>query len=555
MVRRASSRWRVTVGGLLAGVTWACVLAAPAGAQDAASEALHEAIDRLIGASLSVRQVVPAGPATDAEFMRRIYLDLAGTIPTLGKARAFLDDTSPIKRQQLIDRLLAGPEFARHMARVFDAMLMERRPANRIPQAQWEEYLRASLAANKPWHELVRELLAADGADPALRPAARFYLDREVEPNLLTRDAARLLLGMDVGCAQCHDHPLVSGYLQADYYGLLAFFNRSSVFVGKDQQAFVAEKADGDVLFKSVFVEGATDQPTRPHLPGQPEIDEPRFDPGQEYAVAPADGVRAVPNYSRRAQLAALLPRAETAAFKRNIANRLWALLMGRGLVHPLDMHHGENPASHPELLDLLAERFAALRFDLKGMLRELALSQTYQRSSQSPDEAQRPPPESFAVAPLKPLSAEQLAFALMQATGLTDIERAALGAALNERALDERIAGNVAQFVALYGGQPGQGQEEFQATLEQTLFVSNGETLRAWLAPQPGNLVDRLSRATEVAALADELYLSVLSRRPDPEEVTQLEAYLKDRSADRPAALAEVVWALLASAEFRFNY
>ncbi|HVC98497.1 MAG TPA: DUF1549 domain-containing protein [Pirellulales bacterium] len=514
-------------------------------------------IDQQINSELAAKGITPAGPSSDAEFLRRIHLDLTGTIPTLGEAKAFLDDPSPIKRQQLIERLLNSREFARQMQRVFDVLLMERRPANRVPQAQWEEYLRLSFAANKPWDQLVREILAADGAEGALRPAARFYLDREGEPNVLTRDVGRLLLGRDMQCAQCHDHPLVDGYLQADYFGLFAFFNRGFVFTPKEQKQPVlyAEKADGDVAFKSVFVAGATDQPMRPHLPGQKELDEPQFEKGQEYSVAPADGVRPVPKYSRRAQLAALLPRPETTAFKRNIANRLWALLMGRGLVQPLDMDHGGNLASHPDLLVLLAERFAVMKFDVKAFLREVALSQAYQRSSELPPGVESLPPESYAIAQLKPLSPEQLGLAALQATGTTDVHRIGLGPALNEQTLHERIAGSLGPLVNTFAGQAGQPEQDFQATLEQVLFVSNGAVLRSWIAPQPGNLADRLNKLPEPPAAAEELYVSVLTRRPTPEEVSDLTAYLQNRAQDRPVALQECIWALVASDEFRFNH
>src|SRR5262249_30217205 len=142
--------------------------------------------------------------ASDEEFLRRVTLDLTDTIPTAAQARAFLADTTADKRVRLIDRLLASPEHARHLAHVFDVMLMERR-AGRTPLAPaGHEYLRESFAANKPWDQLVREILAADGSDPKKRAAARFYLDRNGEPNEVTRDISRVFLGMNLQCAQCH---------------------------------------------------------------------------------------------------------------------------------------------------------------------------------------------------------------------------------------------------------------------------------------------------------------------------------------------------------------
>lgn len=518
---------------------------------------LHDLIDRQINAALAAKGLAPAAQADDAEFLRRIYLDLTGSIPTVGEAKAFLDDKSPVKRQQLVDRLLNSPEYARQMQRVFDVALMERRPASRVKQDEWEQYLRESFAANKPWDVLVREILSADGADPAMRPAARFYLDRDGEANVIARDVGRLMLGRDMQCAQCHDHPLVEHYLQADYYGLIAFFNRSFIFTPKDakQPPVIAEKGEGDVSFKSVFVDGSTDQPARPHLPGEKELLEPQFVKGQEYVVAPAKDVQPVPKYSRRSFLPDLLTRKDNAAFRRNIANRLWALMMGRGLFNPLDMDHPENPPSHPELLDLLAERIAAMNFDIKAFLREVALSQTYQRASALPPGVETVPADSYAVARLKPLSAEQLALAALQATGMTDFYRASLGPNLNEPALYAKLAGNLGPFVSTFAGQAGQPEQDFQATLEQILFLSNGGVLRSWIAPQGGNLAGRLAQVKEPPAVAEEMFLSVLTRRPAAEETAELKTSLETRAQEQPAVLQEWIWGLVTSDEFRFNH
>jgi hypothetical protein len=301
---------------------------------------------------------------------------------------------------------------------VFDVMLMERRNARNVPQAQWQEFLRQSFADNKPWDQLVREILSADGADAKLRPAAKFYLDRDGEPNLLTRDISRLFLGMNLQCAQCHDHPLVEDYKQDHYYGILAFLNRSFLFTDPKRQVVLAEKAEGEISYQSVFDPAKVTKTTGPRLPGRPLVKEPKFDKGKEYLVAAAKGVRPIPNFSRRAQLAVQMTDQDNVLFKRNSVNRLWALMMGRGLVHPVDIDHRSNPPSHPALLTLLADEFAAMKFNLRAFLRELALSQTYQRSSELPAGVQEVPPETFAVANLKPLSPEQLAWSLMQATG-----------------------------------------------------------------------------------------------------------------------------------------
>src|SRR5205823_1104756 len=178
------------------------------------------------------------------------------------------------------------------------------------------------------------------------------------------------------------DHPLVTTYRQEHYYGLFAFFSRSFLFTDKGKKlAMLAEKADGDVSFQSVFLPKVS-KSTGPRLPGGELLKEPALEKGKEYVVAPAKDVRPVPRYSRRAQLAGVLTGADNVRFKRTAADRLWALMMGRGLVHPVDFDHADNPPSHPQLLTLLADDLAARKFDVKGFLRELALSKTYQRSS-----------------------------------------------------------------------------------------------------------------------------------------------------------------------------
>jgi hypothetical protein len=525
--------------------------AAPARAQ----APLHQRIDQAIAAGTPQFTKLAAPLADDAEFLRRIYLDLTGTIPTADEARAFFKDAAPDRRAKLIDRMLASPGYARHMATVFDVLLMDRRPGKHVPVAQWQEFLRSAFAANMPYDKLVRAILAADGSDPKTRPAARFYLDREGEAHLLTRDISRLFLGMNFQCAQCHDHPIVHQYRQAHYYGVYAFLSRSFVVADKGKKGSVfAEKAEGEVSYQSVFDPKLT-KSTGPRLPGGPLLKEPKFAKGKEYRVPPSKGVAPVPAFSRRAHLGELLTAADNAQFRRTAANRLWALMLGRGLVHPVDFDHAENPPSHPELLQTLADELAALKFDAKAFLKQIALSQTYQRSSQLPKGVEEVPPQSFAVAQVRPLAAEQLAWAMMQATGLTDAERKALGKKATEAAVYGKLAANVAPFVRVFGGPAGQPQEGFEATLDQTLFLQNGALLRGWLAARPGNLADRLTRLTDTTAVADELYLSVLTRNPSADERKEVEDYLAGRSADRAAALQEIAWALLTSAEFRFNH
>lgn len=343
----------------------------------AGEPALHTRIDALLAEDHPAGQ---APLANDADFLRRAYLALHGVIPTATQARAFFADTAPDKRAALVDTLVADPQFARWMAVRFDVMLMERRAEAHTKAVPWREWLEQSFLENKPWDQLVREILTADGSDEKNRHLARWLLEREADPNALAKDTGRLFLGRDIACSQCHDHPRIDDYLQRDYAGLQAFFSRTYLFrpdTGKP--GLVGEQATGATTFLSVFTKIGGE--TRPRLPAEAELAEPA--PG-EWVIAPDakdKKVRPIPKHSRRALLAEALGDGHHPAFRRNIANRLWAIVFGSGLVEPLDLHHSANPPSNPALLDLLAEQIAAMKFDMRGFIRELALSQAFQRS------------------------------------------------------------------------------------------------------------------------------------------------------------------------------
>lgn len=341
----------------------------------AAAQSLHEKVD----AAMDAARVGPAAPAaSDAEFLRRAALALTGMPPSAEEARSFLNDTAPDKRAKRIAAITETREFLRHLAVQLDVMLMERRAEQHTKAAPWRAWLEESLAAGKPWDQLVTEIISNDGSDEKSRHLARWMLERQAEPNLLARDAGRLFLGRDMSCAQCHDHPRVDDYAQRDYHGLLAFFGRTSLFQpDTNKPALVAESAAGDAAWTSVFTKVSGE--TRPRLPNGAEITEPVIAEAEKWTVAPNDkdkNLRAIPKYSRRARLAEALPA--SADFRRNIANRLWGMVMGRCLVEPPDMMHSANAPAHPAVLELLASEMAAMKFDLRAFLRELALTKTF---------------------------------------------------------------------------------------------------------------------------------------------------------------------------------
>lgn len=344
-------------------------------------EPLHQKINQIV----EKWTLGPRGDkADDLAFLRRIHLDLTGQIPSVDKAREFLADTTPDKRVREVDRLLASPDFSRHMALVFDVMLMERRGGTHVKSDELQAWLRASFEQNRPYNEIARDFIAADGTPEKQRAPSAFFLERDAEPNLMTREIGRMFFGIDVQCAQCHDHPLIDDYLQTDYFGLYAFVGRTTLFrPDAKQPALLAESPSGVASFKSVFTDRQAI--TGPRAPGGAEITEAVFSPGDEYEIRPAKNVRGIPKFSRRQRLADLIGTGGNRYFDRNIANRLWAIMLGRGLVHPVDQHHSDNPPTIPELLDLLSTEFASSGYSVRSLLREIALTDIYQRSFQLP--------------------------------------------------------------------------------------------------------------------------------------------------------------------------
>ena len=352
-----------------------------AGADEGALVPLEAAIDSIVESNA----VGPLAPVcSDTDFLRRVSIDLVGAIPPVDRVRAFLADPSPDKRTRLIDELLAAPAHARHFALLLDGMLLERKAPAADMAAAWREFLMTALAADRPLDQVWGDCLASDGADPATRPAAAFFFTREAEPVQMTRSIGRIFFGRDLQCAQCHDHPNNADIHQADYYGLNAFLARTSLFKAEgDPKPFLSEKADGEVEYTSVFTKDGQ-KGVRPRVPfGATLALEPHPESADQYTTAPAKNVRGVPLHSRRRALARML--AESVEFRRTMANRLWATMNGRGLVHPLDGLDPDNAPTHPDLLAHLAETLRSNGFHLRPLLRGIALSRTYQRSIDPP--------------------------------------------------------------------------------------------------------------------------------------------------------------------------
>ena len=493
------------------------LLAPPGRAAAPDPQELADRIDERLDARLKAAGVPAAPAADDAEFLRRASLDITGRIPAVREVHDFLADPSPGKRGRLIDDLLETPRHAAHAAAVWRAALAPETTA--VPEARpfragFEAWLRLRLRQNAPYDDIARDLIAAplsgdaDSPTPALRrpeeanPLA-FYAVKEAKPENLAAAVSRVFLGVQIECAQCHDHPFARWTRDQ-------FWNQAAFFAGLERSgdglfAPISEKAAGDIRVGD----------TKRRVP-------PRFLDGKAPGPHPRD------------ELAAWVTARDNPFFARTAANRVWGQFFGRGLVDPVDDFHESNPPSHPELLDDLAEAFAESGYDLRYLARAIGRTKAYRRTSARTDPGQDDP-KLFARMAVKGLTGEQLFDSLSRATGLRDKDG-------RDPARDRFLAG-FAQ-----GGRPA----EPQTSIPQALALMNGKFVAAatTLESSPA-----LIAAYELPGLTDAervevLYLSALGRKPRAKEVARLTKLAGGREA-----LEDLFWALLNSAEFRLNH
>ncbi len=522
-------------------------LAAPARADGLLppDKPIPEVVDFYIDAQLKEENVTPAPPADDANLLRRLTLDLAGRIPTIAETGAYLASHDSNKRVQLVDRLMGTPAFVRHQANEFDVLLMDG------TRASLRDYLVGAFAENRPWDRVFRELMLPDETNPKQKGASEFLRVRLKDLDKMTGEVSSLFFGVNVSCAQCHDHPLVSDWKQDHFYGMKSFFSRSyeaGRFVGERDTAVVKFKTTKGVerTAKLMFLTGqVVEEP-----PGLKPVKEERKKTGK---LPPTSSIPrpAPPKFSARAKLVEVaLRRGQGDFFARSVVNRVWARLYGYGLVMPLDQMHSANPPSHPELLDWLARDLVEHGYDLRRLTRGLVLSRAYARSSRW-EGKEAPKPALFAVARVRPLRPMQLATALRLATSAPDTFPPSMKADDFDRKL-QGIEGSARGLASLFE-QPG---EDFQVGVGEALLFSNGDRIqKELLADGNDRLVGRLKNIPDAKQLAATAVQAVLSRPASADEVKLLSEYVEHRADRRVEACRQVVWALLTSAEFRFNY
>ena len=507
----------------------------------------------------------PAATSEDYTFARRISLDLTGRPLTVTALETFIGDNSIDKREKLIDRLLASPQYARHMQYEFDVLLMQRLPKKHVAPDEFAEFLRQAFHDNKPYDQLVLEILTADGAEKSNRAASRFILDRELKREETVRVIGQVFLGRDLQCAQCHNHPQIDDYFQQHYYGLAAFLKRSYLFTDpKSKVVSIGDKIEGDVIFTSVFT--GEEGKTQPRMLSLSEVIDPPTDK-EPYETKPDKTNRGVPKYNRRLQLGPSMISDGNVAFRMNITNRIWSKMMGQGFVEPLDLFHSANIASHPVLLRTMADALRDHKYDLKYLIKEIAMSKSYQRTSVWNSDAP-PAANKYYTAAIKPLSPEQFAWTLLQSLGEVEKQTKAAEATLlsKDKDFDATTAAGqmlvetkvtaalkrpLEDIVTVFASQ--NTALKFTASANHALYLINGPEISQRLATGEGYLIDALLASDDDAAMIEQLYLHMYSRKPVPAERKYAQEFIATAGEGKQIAVQELMRTMLCSAEYRF--
>jgi hypothetical protein len=490
-----------------------------AGESDAA--ALAALIDRHIETRLKNENVVAAAQADDAEFVRRVYLDLHGVIPTAEEVTGFLTATDPGRRARLVDDLLANPRYGEYLADVWQGYLISPladEPRRADPFRNWL----ADRFNTQTWDQIATELLTAAGKIEE-NPAVIYLIEGRHPRSVpdLTDLTSRYLLGIRLSCAQCHDHPFV-GWTQQDFWGMAAFFAQIQT-PGRAKQVYkVGVKDDPQMTLSSLTSDGTFDG-----FLARPAT----FLGGEELPTN-----RGVVH---RVAFATWMTSPENPYFARAMVNRTWWRLFGRGLVDPVDDMHSANPASHPQLLDLLSERFIASGYDLRFLTRAIVLTRAYQRTSRA-DNAPDEQAVLFGRMSVKVLSAGQLYDSLVTV----------FGPPTKIRGADPRLSVR-AEFKQFFGEDDDPDSTQYRRGIPHLLrlmnsgqFSSRGDELVRRMAGSGGS-------PDKVAA---DLFLTILARPPSTEEPQLFLDHLA-RAGSLQAATRELAWALLLTSEFSVNH
>lgn len=489
---------------------------------------LTKLIDQEINKRIAAEKGKTSGQCDDAEFIRRVYIDLVGVIPPASKVTEFLASKDASKRSKLIDELLADPRFGTSLAESWAIHLIPRESNNRaLQQKPLEGWLAEHFNKNTPLDKLVYEIITATG-EVDKNPAGIYFVANPTVDKI-TDNATRMFLGVQLQCAQCHNHPFTD-WKQTEYWAMAAFFIKTRVN-GTPQQAAkkgvtlaVSENPNMKIGKKGGGLPESYKNVPAKFLQGeQPTLE----------AQGPA-----------RPTLGKWMTSADNKFFARAMVNRFWFQLMGRGIVNPVDDMHDDNAPTHPELLATLTEQFKLNNFDIKYLVRAICNSDVYQRSSVSSADITSIDPDLYLRRELRVLTPEQL----------YDSLATVLGQAPKGEAKDKTIKkgpqtprDNFINFFRVEDMNP----LEYQNGIPQALRMMNSQ-----FTSKADVTAAQITAGTKTPAEAiEKIYLTALARRPNQRELDRLTAYVNRPGATARVAYGDILWALLNSSEFVLNH
>ncbi len=498
------------------------------------------AIDRLLLQQWRRLGIVPSGLADDTAFLRRVSIDICGTLPTVDEINAYVSDNRPDKRQRLIDRLLDRSEYASYFSLKWGDILQNRGAGYSTSQQRagttlFSAWIRDSLADNKPYDQFVSEILTASGSQSE-NPPTLWYRTVRKSPEYV-ESVAQAFLGVRIQCAQCHHHPS-ERWSQTDYYRLAAVFAR----VGRKGGFADAEVPTDEVIFVS----------------DKGSVVHPRTGEVLAPAALGSDVFRLDHHVDPREQLAEWMTQPDNPFFARTMVNRMWAHFLGRGIIHPIDDARSTNPPSNPELLDVLAADFVASGYDIKQLIRSITNSYAYRLDS-VPTDGNAEDTQLFARFYPRRMSAEVLLDGISQVLDVpTEFASGAGMFPTGTRAIDLPDENVPAAFLDIFG-RPGRMSacecERVDApALTQALELVNSAEIQRKLTEATGFAHQIALTETSNSDRATRIFLRTLGRAPRTEELKISVDYL-DGQSDPQEACRSLLWSLLATNEFLFNH
>jgi hypothetical protein len=484
-------------------------------------------IDGHVLRKLKKLNIAPSELCSDADYLRRIYLDVIGTLPTADEARRFLADKRANRRELLVDELLERPEFADYWALKWaDTLRVDRQILGQKRAYAYYRWIRESIARNKPFDQFARELLTAEGPLEETGPANFYKVVNK--PGETASTISQVLLGVRIACAECHHHPF-DRWSQTDYFGMQAFFTPVSL----------KASARGESVLAS----------------GDPVTKHPRSgDTIQPHALATKMPEKA-PAGDRRLVLAEWMTSPQNPWFARNLANRVWAHMLGRGLVEPIDDVRDTNPPSNPELLDALSKHVVDTKFDVKQLIRAIAKSRTYQLSSK-PNASNEKDEMNYSRSLFRRIDAEVMLDMVSQTLGVSEKFG---GAPTGTRAIQLWDSKVTHYFLKLYG-RPQRAtacecERIHEPSVSQVLHLLNAPEIHAKLTHERGNIAKWVREKKSDADLVDEIYLTFYSRVPSEAERKTSQEHLQRNAGQRRQAAEDLAWTLMNTLEFVFNH